>query len=46
MNIALYSEHSLATCSHVCQALPDKIWFWIIVCVTEDVGDGERVGGH
>ena len=46
MLLALNNDQSLVPRSHSGQTVSDKVWFWVLVRVAEDMCDCEWVGCH
>jgi hypothetical protein len=46
VNITLNSEEAIMASAHFCEGIGDKIRFWKVVGMTENVGEGNGIGGE
>jgi hypothetical protein len=46
VNITLNSEEAVVASTHFSEGIGDKVWLWKVVGMTENVGEGNGIGGE
>jgi len=45
VHVTLGGEEAIMPCPHFCKGIRDKVGFWKVISMPEDVGESKRVGG-